>query len=54
MKDINRELLPNTENARVPKEKFTQYALDFKKDKDKATAFQKALGYNKNNTEAAE
>ena len=44
-------MLPNVDKIRIPKEKFTQYALDFKKDKDKATAFQYALGYNKTNSD---
>ena len=44
-------LLPNIDKIRIPAEKFLQYALDFKKDKDKATAFQSALGYNKTNSD---
>lgn len=35
--------------AIIPEEKFTDYALDFTKDKDKATAFKLALGYTKEN-----
>jgi hypothetical protein len=42
-------LLPNIDKIKIPKEKFTRYVLDFEKDKDKATAFQSALGYNKMN-----
>ena len=44
-------VLPNMENMRIPEEKFTQYALDFDKDKDKATAFQNALGYTKSDAD---
>jgi len=44
------KLLPNIDKIKIPEEKFTQYALDFKKDKDKATAFHSALGYNKTNS----
>lgn len=35
--------------AKIPEEKFTKYALNFSKAPDKATAFQKALGYTKDN-----
>lgn len=41
--------LPNYDRAVIPKEKFTQYALNPQKDKNKAEAFEKALGYNLNN-----
>lgn len=41
--------LPNYDRAVIPKEKFTQYALNPQKDKNKADAFEKALGYNLNN-----
>ena len=44
-------LLPNIDKIRIPTEKFTEYALDFQKNKDKATAFQSALGYNKTNSD---
>ena len=37
---------------RIPLEKFTQYALDFERDKNKALAFQVELGYNKANVAA--
>lgn len=40
---------PNYKNAVIPIEKFTKYALDSTKDSNKATAFEKALGYNLNN-----
>ena len=51
-RDVKRvNLLPNIKKIRIPQEKFTQYALDFKRDKDKATAFQSALGYNKTNSD---
>lgn len=44
------QLLPNYENAVIPEEKFTKYALDPDgKAPDKAIAFEKALGYNKSN-----
>ncbi|MBR3133385.1 MAG: phage minor capsid protein [Clostridia bacterium] len=43
--------LPNYKNAIIPKEKFTKYALDPEKDKNKAEAFEKALGYNKDNAD---
>lgn len=35
--------------AQIPKEKFTQYALDPQKDPNKAYAFKNALGYTKEN-----
>lgn len=41
--------LPNYKEVIMPKEKFTQYALNPQKDKNKAEAFEKALGYNLNN-----
>lgn len=41
--------LPNYKEAVIPIEKFTQYALNPLGDKNKAEAFQKALGYNLNN-----
>lgn len=41
--------LPNYKNAKVPIEKFTQYALNPQKDKNKAEAFELALGYNLSN-----
>ncbi len=43
--------LPNYKEAVIPKEKFTQYALNLEKDKNKAIAFEKALGYNLNNSD---
>lgn len=44
-------LLPNYQEATIPEEKFTKYALDINnpKGRDKAIAFEKALGYNINN-----
>lgn len=44
-------LLPNYQEAVIPQEKFTNYALDKNnpKGKDKAIAFEKALGYNLSN-----
>lgn len=46
-------LLPNYKEAIIPSEKFTKYALDISnpKGKDKARAFEKALGYNLNNAD---
>ncbi len=41
--------LPNADNVVVPKEKFTEYALNYSKDANKAEAFQKALGYTVDN-----
>lgn len=43
-------LLPNYQEAIIPKEKFTEYALNPLKDKNKAEAFEKALGYNLSNS----
>lgn len=45
--------LPNYKNAVIPKEKFTKYALDMNnpKGRNKAIAFQEALGYNVNNVD---
>lgn len=37
--------LPKYEEVIIPKEKFTQYALNREKDPDKAKAFERALGY---------
>jgi hypothetical protein len=44
-------ILPNIDKIRIPQEKFTSYVLDFERDKDKAMAFQSALGYNKANVD---
>ena len=46
-------VLPEYENAIIPEEKLTNYALnlDHPVGKNKAIAFEKALGYNKNNAE---
>lgn len=46
-------VLPNYENAIIPIEKFTKYALDMNnpKGRNKAIAFQEALGYNVNNVD---
>ena len=43
------EILPNADNAVIPIEKFTEYSLNPLKQKDKAEAFRKALGYNLDN-----
>ena len=50
---FSKSLLPNYKKAEIPIEKFTKYALnmDHPKGKDKAIAFEKALGYNINNAE---
>ena len=42
-------LLPNYEDAVIPIEKFTQYALNDDSDPDKAIAFRNALGYTPDN-----
>lgn len=44
-------LLPNYQDAVIPKEKFISYALNPLKDKNKAEAFEKALGYNLSNSD---
>lgn len=46
-------VLPNYENAIIPIEKFTKYALDTNnpKGKNKAIAFEEALGYNLSNVD---
>lgn len=44
-------LLPNYQEAIIPQEKFTQYALNPTKDANKAEAFEKALGYNLTNSD---
>lgn len=43
--------LPNYNKAVIPLEKFTQYALNPQKDKNKAEAFERALGYNLSNVD---
>lgn len=45
--------LPNYQNAVIPKEKFTKYALDMNnpRGRNKAIAFQEALGYNVGNVD---
>ncbi|MCL2225263.1 MAG: hypothetical protein FWB96_09900 [Defluviitaleaceae bacterium] len=45
-------LLPNYENAVIPIEKFTEYALDSEVQEDKATAFDRPLGYNRDNADS--
>lgn len=52
-KKSNIILLPNYENAIIPKEKLVDYALNMQHPvgKDKAIAFEKALGYNQENYE---
>ena len=43
--------LPRYTDAVIPKEKFTEYALNPEKDPNKAKAFQLALGYTKENAD---
>lgn len=43
--------LPKHEEAYIPKEKFTEYALNPEKDYNKARAFELALGYTKENVD---
>jgi hypothetical protein len=45
------KVLPRYEEAVIPIEKFTKYALDPNKSPHKALAFELALGYNKSNVE---
>lgn len=42
-------VLPNVNSLVIPIEKFTEYALNPQKQKDKAEAFKKALGYDLEN-----
>ena len=42
-------VLPNINKMRIPAEKFTQYALNYDREFNKAIAFELALGYNENN-----
>lgn len=52
LQDDETQLLPNYEDAVIPEEKLTKYALDLNGvAPDKAIAFDKALGYNKDNYE---
>lgn len=44
-------LLPNYQEAIIPQEKFTKYALNPLGDRNKAEAFEKALGYNLDNAD---
>jgi hypothetical protein len=44
-------VLPRWEDAVIPIEKFTKYALDPKNSKGKHVAFQRALGYNLTNAD---
>jgi len=43
------DVLPKADDVNIPIEKFVNYALNPEKDKDKAVAFSRALGYNLNN-----
>ena len=43
--------LPNYDKVSIPKEKFTEYALNYNKDKNKAYAFEHALGYTASNVD---
>lgn len=49
--EVTMNLLPNYENAVIPEEKFTKYALNPARDVDKAVAFERALGYTLDNFE---
>ena len=50
--EFQKTLLPQYRKAIIPKEKFTKYALNLEgKGKDKAIAFDKALGYNMGNAD---
>ena len=42
-------VLPRTDELVIPIEKFTKYALNPDGDRNKAVAFERALGYNINN-----
>jgi len=42
-------VLPRADEAVIPIEKFTEYALNDKRDFHKSVAFSRALGYNLNN-----
>lgn len=44
-------VLPGIEDLVMPKEKFTEYALNPEKEPDKAKAYESALGYNLSNFE---
>ncbi len=44
-------VLPRADEAVIPIKKLTEYALNITKDKDKAIAFDLALGYNVNNAD---
>ena len=45
------DILPKADEAIIPIEKFTKYALNPDKQPDKAVAFELALGYNVENVE---
>ena len=47
-----RKILPHYKDAIIPKEKFTQYALDPDKEPNKAEAFELALGYKLSNVDS--
>jgi vacuolar-type H+-ATPase subunit H len=49
IKTGNSTQLPGFKQAELPADKFRRYALDKSKDYDKAVAFEKALGYTKDN-----
>ena len=50
VKSIN--ILPRHEEAVIPIRKFTEYALNYEADSNKATAFESALGYTKDNADS--
>jgi len=49
--DGGMNVLPRADEAVIPIEKFTKYALDPDGDRNKAIAFERALGYNINNAD---
>ena len=52
--DISGVSMPNYQQAITPREKFTEYSLDYDNpnSRGKAEAYEKALGFNKSNADA--
>lgn len=50
-KNVIINILPNADSAIINPSKFTEYALNYTKDANKAAAFEKALGYNLGNVD---
>ncbi len=48
-KSSDSDIIKDKENIIIPDDKFTKYALNFKKAPDKAKAFKNALGYTQSN-----